>query len=118
MIQYEEKNLQILNNYRELTLSKFKNGKGPIVDLVRIDIKRNKSATNIQLLKGQNQPLQIEFNPTHPMADKDGFIYRSNVNVVEEMANMISASRAYQTNVQLADAAKSMLSKTIMLGQR
>ena len=52
------------------------------------------------------------------MADKDGFIYRSNVNVVEEMANMISASRAYQTNVQLADAAKSMLSKTIMLGQR
>ncbi|ATC95549.1 flagellar basal body rod protein FlgC [Pseudoalteromonas tunicata] len=65
-----------------------------------------------------DKPLQIEFNPTHPMADKDGFIYKSNVNVVEEMANMISASRAYQTNVQLADAAKSMLSKTIMLGQR
>ena len=62
VIQLEEKNLQILNNYRELTLSKFKNGKGPMVDVVRIDIKRNESATNIQLLKGQNQPLQIEFN--------------------------------------------------------
>ena len=43
MIQLEEKNLQILNNYRELTLSKFKNGKGPMVDVVRIDIKRNNS---------------------------------------------------------------------------
>jgi len=62
MIQLEEKNLQILNNYRELTLSKFKNGKGPMVDVVRINIKRNESETNIQLLKDQNQPLQIEFN--------------------------------------------------------
>ncbi|WP_350624094.1 flagellar basal body rod C-terminal domain-containing protein, partial [Pseudoalteromonas sp. 24-MNA-CIBAN-0067] len=40
------------------------------------------------------------------------------VNVVEEMANMISASRSYQTNVQVADAAKQMLSKTLLLGQR
>ena len=62
MIQLEEKNLEILDNYRELALSKFKNGKGAMVDVVRIDIKRNESATNIQLLKDQNQPLQIEFN--------------------------------------------------------
>ncbi len=65
-----------------------------------------------------DKPLQREFNPNHPMADKDGMIYRPNVNVVEEMANMISASRAYQTNVQVADAAKTMLSKTLLLGQR
>jgi outer membrane protein TolC len=62
MIQLEEKNLQILNDYRDLALSKFKNGKGAMVDVVRIDIKRNESETNIQLLKDQNQPLQIEFN--------------------------------------------------------
>ncbi len=65
-----------------------------------------------------DKPLKMEFNPTHPMADKDGYIYKPNVNVVEEMANMISASRSYQTNVQIADAAKSMLSKTLQLGQR
>jgi len=65
-----------------------------------------------------DKPLVREFSPNHPMADKDGFIYKPNVNVVEEMANMISASRAYQTNVQVADAAKTMLSKTLQLGQR
>jgi outer membrane protein TolC len=62
MIQLEVENLQILNNYREISLSKFKNGKGAMVDVVRIDIKRNESEANIQLLKDQNQPLQMEFN--------------------------------------------------------
>lgn len=62
-------------------------------------------------------PLQQEYNPNHPMADKDGYIYKPNVNVMEEMANMISASRSYQTNVQVADAAKQMLMKTLQLGK-
>ena len=51
------------------------------------------------------------------MADKDGFIYRSNVNQVEEMADMMSASRSYQTNVQVADSAKQMLLQTLRLGK-
>ncbi|MFH4964444.1 TolC family protein [Gaetbulibacter sp. M235] len=62
MIQLEEKNLQILNSYRELALSRFKNGKGAMVDVVRIDIKRNESTTKIQLLKDQNEPLRVDFN--------------------------------------------------------
>ena len=62
-------------------------------------------------------PLRQEFNPNHPMADEQGYIYKPNVNVMEEMANMISASRSYQTNVQVADAAKQMLTKTLRLGQ-
>jgi flagellar basal-body rod protein FlgC len=64
-----------------------------------------------------DRPLQREFSPEHPMADKDGFIYKPNVNVVEEMANMMSASQNYQTNVQVADAAKQMLSRTLRMGQ-
>ncbi|MDO7171125.1 TolC family protein [Mariniflexile sp. AS56] len=62
MVQIEERNLEILDNYRELALSKFKSGKGAMVDVVRIDIKRNDSETKIQLLNEQNEPLQIEFN--------------------------------------------------------
>ena len=62
-------------------------------------------------------PLQREYNPAHPMADKDGFIYRSNVSQVEEMADMMSASRSYQTNVQLADSAKQMLLQTLRMGK-
>ncbi|NQY63093.1 MAG: flagellar basal body rod protein FlgC [Alteromonadaceae bacterium] len=65
-----------------------------------------------------DKPLNVEYAPHHPMADKDGYIYKPNVNVVEEMTNMISASRSYQTNVQLAESAKNMMNKTLLLGQR
>lgn len=73
---------------------------------------------NVLGIVESDAPLKMEHNPNHPMADSNGFIYKPNVNVVEEMANMISASRAYQTNVQIADAAKTMLSKTLQMGQR
>ncbi|WP_108649691.1 flagellar basal body rod protein FlgC [Dongshaea marina] len=62
-------------------------------------------------------PLRAEYNPNHPMADKDGYIYKPNVNVVEEMTDMISASRSYQTNVQIADSAKQMLLQTLRMGK-
>lgn len=62
-------------------------------------------------------PLQKEYSPDHPMADANGFIYKPNVNVMEEMADMISASRSYQMNVQVADAAKSMLQQTLRMGK-
>jgi flagellar basal-body rod protein FlgC len=65
-----------------------------------------------------NKPLNVEYAPDHPMADGEGYIYKPNVNVIEEMTNMISASRSYQTNVQLAESAKNMLNKTLTLGQR
>jgi len=55
-----------------------------------------------------DKPLNIEYAPEHPMADNDGYIYKPNVNVIEEMTNMISASRSYQTNVQLAESAKKL----------
>lgn len=64
-----------------------------------------------------NKPLTAEYNPDHPLANEEGYIYKSNVNVMEEMANMISASRAYQTNVQVADSSKQMLLRTLQMGQ-
>lgn len=62
-------------------------------------------------------PLKKEFNPNHPLADKEGFINLPNVNVAEEMANMISASRSYQSNIELMNSAKQMILRTISLGQ-
>ncbi len=64
-----------------------------------------------------DKPLQAEYNPDHPLANDEGYIYKPNVNVMEEMANMISASRSYQTNVQVADASKQMLMRTLQMGQ-
>ena len=55
--------------------------------------------------------------PAHPMADAEGYVTRSNVNVVDEMVNMISASRAYQNNVEVMNTARQLLSKTLQMGQ-
>ncbi|TDJ60378.1 MAG: flagellar basal body rod protein FlgC [Proteobacteria bacterium] len=63
-------------------------------------------------------PLRRDYKPGHPLADEDGYIFLPNVNIIEEMANMISASRSYQTNVEVMDAAKQMLQRTLSLGQR
>jgi len=62
-------------------------------------------------------PLVREFAPQHAMADDEGYIYRPNVNVVEEMANMVSASRAYQNSVEVVNATRRMLKATINLGR-
>ncbi|MBN9125556.1 MAG: flagellar basal body rod protein FlgC [Nitrosospira sp. 56-18] len=62
-------------------------------------------------------PMRKVFEPGHPMADKDGFVTMPNVNVVEEMVNMISASRSYQNNVDMMNTAKTLLLKTLTIGQ-
>ena len=64
-----------------------------------------------------NAPLKREFNPNHPLADEEGFILLPNVNIAEEMANMISASRSYQSNIEMMNSAKQMMLRTIALGQ-
>jgi flagellar basal-body rod protein FlgC len=74
-------------------------------------------SVKVQGIVESDAPLSKEYAPNHPKADADGFVYHSNVNVMEEMANMISASRSYQTNVQIADAAKQMLSRTLQMGK-
>lgn len=73
---------------------------------------------NVLGIVESDKPLNVEYSPEHPMADENGYIYKPNVNVIEEMTNMISASRSYQTNIQLAESAKNMLNKTLALGQR
>lgn len=62
-------------------------------------------------------PLKQVYDPKNPLADEKGYVSMPNVNVVDEMVNMMSASRAYQTNVETMNAAKTMLLKTLTLGQ-
>ncbi len=56
-------------------------------------------------------------DPKHPGADAQGYITYSNVNPVEEMVNMISASRSYQNNIEVMNTAKGLLLKTLQMGQ-
>ncbi len=62
-------------------------------------------------------PLRMAYEPNHPMADEQGYVYYPNVNVVEEMADMISASRSFQINADIMNTAKQMLQRTLTLGQ-
>ena len=70
----------------------------------------------VDIVSSNAEPIR-KHAPDHPMADADGYIYTANVNVIEQMANMIAASRSYQTNLQVADTAKNLLQRTLTLGQ-
>jgi flagellar basal-body rod protein FlgC len=62
-------------------------------------------------------PLQTRYEPNHPLADEEGYVYYPNVNVVEEMTNMISASRSFQVNVEIMNSAKQMVQRVLTLGE-
>jgi len=62
-------------------------------------------------------PLRMSYEPNHPMADENGYVYYPNVNVVEEMADMISASRSFQINTEIMNTAKQMMQRVLTLGQ-
>lgn len=62
-------------------------------------------------------PHQERYEPEHPLADENGYVFYPNVNVVEEMTNMISSSRAFQTNVDVMNAAKTMMQRVLSMGQ-
>lgn len=62
-------------------------------------------------------PPRMLYDPKNPLANEKGYVTMPNVNVTEEMVNMISASRSYQNNVETMNAVKSMLLKTLTIGQ-
>jgi flagellar basal-body rod protein FlgC len=62
-------------------------------------------------------PAVRRHEPANPLADAEGYVYGSNVNVIEEMANMISASRAYQNNIEVMNTSKQLLLGTLKLGE-
>jgi len=79
----------------------------------------NKAVAGVRVtgITTDNSPVQKEYAPQNPMADEQGYIYKSNVNPVEEMANMISASRSYQSNVEVMNTSKELMLQTLRMGQ-
>ena len=75
------------------------------------------SGVAVQKVVEDNSAPRMVHNPESPLADENGFVTMPNVNLTQEMVNMISTSRAYQTNVETMNAAKAMLQKTLTLGQ-
>jgi len=75
------------------------------------------AGVRVSTISEDQTPGRKVHDPKHPNADAEGYVTYSNVNAVEEMVNMISASRSYQNNLEVMNTAKSLLLKTIQLGQ-
>ncbi len=92
----------------------------PVFETVYSDFMRDDSISNGVRVAGiieSQAPLREEYRPEHPKADENGYIFYPNVNSIEEMTNMISASRTYQNNVEIINASKQMLLRTLSIGQ-
>jgi flagellar basal-body rod protein FlgC len=75
------------------------------------------AGVKVSAIQESNEPFKRVHNPNHPSADAEGYVNYSNVNPVEEMVNMISASRSYQNNIEVMNTAKTLLLKTLQMGQ-
>lgn len=75
------------------------------------------AGVRVSTITEDNTPGRRVHDPKHPGADAEGYVTYSNVNPVEEMVNMISASRSYQNNIEVMNTARSLLLKTLQVGQ-
>jgi flagellar basal-body rod protein FlgC len=91
----------------------------PVFQSILNQMNPDDTAVGVQLagVIESKEPLRMEYAPHHPKANEEGYIFRPNVNMVEEMSNMISASRSYQSNVEVINAAKQLLSATLQMGR-
>jgi flagellar basal-body rod protein FlgC len=75
------------------------------------------AGVRVSTVREDNTPGRRVHDPKHPGADAEGYVTYSNVNAVEEMVNMISASRSYQNNVEVMNTTKQLLTRTLQMGQ-
>ena len=82
-----------------------------------LDSKKQMAGVKAVGIENDKSPLRKEYNPNHPDADEDGYVTMPNVNVLNEMADMMVSTRAYEANVDTFNALKSMFSKALEIGK-
>ena len=82
-----------------------------------LDENQNVKGVQVKAITEKNAPAQMLYEPGNPLADSKGYIYKSNVNPIEEMTDMISASRSYQNNIEVMNTVKQLMLNTLRLGQ-
>ena len=97
-------------------------GSGPYVRRIAVfqeALDANKEIAGVKAVKVEkdNSPLRKEYKPNHPDADENGYVTMPNVNVLNEMADMMVATRSYEANVDTFNALKSMFSKALEIGK-
>ncbi|MGH8175209.1 MAG: flagellar basal body rod protein FlgC [Steroidobacter sp.] len=93
--------------------------KHPLFEAIRTGLGANASTSGVAVrgIVEDKAPPNARYEPGNPLADAKGYVYAPNVNTVEEMVDMISASRSYQNNVEVMNTAKEMMLATLRLGQ-
>lgn len=92
------------NSFSNILNSKMNGGKGT-------------EGVKVRSIIEDSSPLKPVYNPSHPDADVDGYVYMPNVDLTKEMVDMLSASRSYEANVTMLNASKSMVSKALEIGK-
>ncbi|MCP5206866.1 MAG: flagellar basal body rod protein FlgC [Hahellaceae bacterium] len=91
---------------------------GVMQDMNRLSVSPEQSkGVQVKGIVESQAELQMRYQPDHPMANEEGYVMYPNVNIVEEMADMMSASRSFQTNVDVMNTAKVMMQRILTLGQ-
>jgi flagellar basal-body rod protein FlgC len=93
--------------------------KHPLFEAIRASLGQNAASSGVSvrgIVESQAAPA-ARYEPGNPLADANGYVFAPNVNTVEEMVDMISASRSYQNNVEVMNTAKEMMLATLRLGQ-
>jgi flagellar basal-body rod protein FlgC len=93
--------------------------KEPVFAAIQHGIGRNAQTGGVAVVgvSESQQPIGSRFEPGNPLANSDGYVFTPNVNPVDELVNMISASRAYQNDVEVMNSAKQLMLKTLELGK-
>ena len=75
------------------------------------------SGVRLEGIVESNAPINQVYQPGHPEADGEGYVWATNVNAIEEMVNMISASRSYKNNVEIINTTRELLTQTLQMGR-
>ena len=91
----------------------------PVFSAVMEALNNNQNSVSVRVagVVESQAPSRQEFQPDHPMANAEGYVFKSNVNTIEEMTNKMAASRSYQNNVEVFNTSKQLLLKTLSLGK-
>tara|TARA_Y100000991_G_C21771242_1_gene263126 strand:- start:12 stop:425 length:414 start_codon:yes stop_codon:yes gene_type:complete len=91
----------------------------PVFETKYFDLIRKKGISTVDAVTVEKMDIEAikQYKPGHPMADKDGFIYKAPVNIEEEYVDMLEASRQYQNNVEVISTIKALMLKTANLGK-
>ena len=91
----------------------------PVFSAVMQSLRPNAAGAGVRIdgIYESQDKLEQQYQPDNPLANEQGYVFLPNVNMVDEMANMISASRSYQSNVEVLNTSKQMMLATLRMGQ-